>query len=395
MDQTNQLRQLIRESIQDYIREVEQSAGIAAQEAKIRACEESIAIREKKVALEGIDETMHEMIDQSKINLIKKEIKDLQKYLAKATKTLEKMKDKAEGKTTKKDTEETTDEGIIDEVSIDDEAGPKLEELTPEESEELRKKAEAYDKEYNITNEMLLMQKRAGIISETEYRIKVEEAKKKMTAAQKEKKEDIVKGMKKSKSFGKSKEEKSKMYATATKLATKKTKSLKEEVQALFEDDTLNEELEIGLTDLGDDFTKAIQGIFGDNVKLQDVKVRYRPSTDTGKQPEFTFGATIPSVGDKDNYKGALIYTNFLSDGNGYVGYDNYSKDKETTAKEFNEKLIPVWKKASALVLGNILKNPEELNKATVGSGYKYEEKDLENLKKYVASIPNLAIKNR
>ena len=63
-----------------------------------------------------------------------------------------------------------------------------------------------------------------------------------MTAAQKEKKEDIVKGMKKSKSFGKSKEEKSKMYATATKLATKKAKSLKEEVQALFEDDTLNED---------------------------------------------------------------------------------------------------------------------------------------------------------
>jgi len=45
---------------------------------------------------------------------------------------------------------------------------------------------------------------------------------KKMTSAQKNKKEDIVKGMKKSGGFGKSKEEKSKMYATATKLATKK-----------------------------------------------------------------------------------------------------------------------------------------------------------------------------
>ena len=68
--------------------------------------------------------------------------------------------------------------------------------------------------------ETLHMQKLAGIISETEYKAKVEEAKK-MTAAQKEKKEDIVKGMKKSKSFGKSKDEKAKMYATATKLATK------------------------------------------------------------------------------------------------------------------------------------------------------------------------------
>lgn len=45
---------------------------------------------------------------------------------------------------------------------------------------------------------------------------------KKMTSSQKKKKEDIVKGMKKSNSFGKSKDEKNKMYATATKLATKK-----------------------------------------------------------------------------------------------------------------------------------------------------------------------------
>ena len=44
---------------------------------------------------------------------------------------------------------------------------------------------------------------------------------KKMTKGEKVKKEDIVKGIKKSGSFGKSKEEKGKMYATATKLATK------------------------------------------------------------------------------------------------------------------------------------------------------------------------------
>jgi len=227
MDQINQLKQLIRESIQEYIREVEASGNIAAQEAKIRACEEAIALREKKANMDGLDEAYHDMMDSNKINEIKKEIKELQKYKAKAEKVLDKMKSKTEGKTSKKDEEETTDEGIIDEVSIDEndpESGPQLEEsedLTPEESEELRKKAEAHDKEYSIA-EMLLMQKRAGIISETEYITKLEEAKKKMTAAQKEKKEDIVKGMKKSKSFGKSKDEKSKMYATATKLATDK-----------------------------------------------------------------------------------------------------------------------------------------------------------------------------
>jgi hypothetical protein len=205
MDQTTQLRQLIRESIQEYIREVEASGNIAAQEAKIRACEEAIALREKKANLEGIDETMHEMIDGAKINELKKEIKELQKYKSKAEKVLDKMKTKAEGKMSVKPTE---DEGmmdeVIDEVTIDPPSGPQLEE------------------EDMDIYEVLHMQKLAGILSETDYKAKVEEAEKKMTAAQKEKKEDIVKGMKKSKSFGKSKDEKSKMYATATKLATKK-----------------------------------------------------------------------------------------------------------------------------------------------------------------------------
>jgi len=60
-----------------------------------------------------------------------------------------------------------------------------------------------------------------GLVPEAGQKEMVDE-KKKMTSAQKNKKEDIVKGMKKSGSFGKSKEDKSEMYATATKLATKK-----------------------------------------------------------------------------------------------------------------------------------------------------------------------------
>ena len=153
-----QLRQLIKESIQEYIREVEASGNIAAQEAKIRACEEAIALREKKANLEGIDETMHEMIDGAKINELKKEIKELQKYKSKAEKVLDKMKTKAEGKMSAKSTE---DEGmmdeVIDEVTIDPHAGAQLEAETEQ------------------VYEMLLMQKRAGIISETEYKAKLEE----------------------------------------------------------------------------------------------------------------------------------------------------------------------------------------------------------------------------
>jgi hypothetical protein len=92
------LRTLIKESIQEYIREVETSGNIAAQEAKISACEEAIAIREKKANMEGLDEAYHDMMDSAKMNEIKKEIKELQKYKAKAEKLLEKMKAKAEGK---------------------------------------------------------------------------------------------------------------------------------------------------------------------------------------------------------------------------------------------------------------------------------------------------------
>jgi hypothetical protein len=183
------LRQLIRESIQEYIREVETSGNVAAQEAKIRACDEAIALREKKINLEGLDEAYQDMIDEAKKKNLEKEIKELQKYKKKAEKILEKMKSKAEGKTTKKDEAETTDEGIIDEAGIDEvnideytadpASGPELEEDQLDEA--------------------------------------------KMSKKEKEKKEDIVKSMKKSKSFGKSKEEKAKMYATATKLATKES----------------------------------------------------------------------------------------------------------------------------------------------------------------------------
>jgi hypothetical protein len=205
MDQTTQLRQLIRESIQEYIREIDEAGNRAALEAKMTKTQEAIDSRKKKLNMEGLDEAYHDMMDKGKMKEMTSEIKMLEKSLAKYGKMLEKMDTKNAPKMEEMEDKDVEEE-MIDEVSIDEndpESGPQLEEETEQ------------------IYEMLLMQKRAGIISETEYKAKVEEAKK-MTAAQKEKKEDIVKGMKKSKSFGKSKDEKSKMYATATKLATKK-----------------------------------------------------------------------------------------------------------------------------------------------------------------------------
>ena len=153
---TTALRQLIKESIQEYIREVETSGNIAAQEAKIRACEEAIALREKKANMEGLDEAYHDMMDQSKLGELQKEIKELQKYKLKTERLLEKMKSKG-GKDKKEDTEEgralVNQEGAVDEVNIDEmdpATGPQLEEDSLNES-------------------FLHMQKLAGLITETQY----------------------------------------------------------------------------------------------------------------------------------------------------------------------------------------------------------------------------------
>ena len=232
-----QLIHLIRESINEYIREIDEAGNVAALEAKMNKTQEAIELREKKMNMEGIDEAYHDMIDKGKMKELSGEVKALKKSLAKYEKQLEKLKNKGSKAEKVEDTEEKE---IVDEVAIDENMEDSPYELRKkdkdmkfrfnygmedfeEEAEEEPKKDEEKtetDEEMNIY-EMLHMQKIAGILSETEYKAKVEEAKK-MTAAQKEKKEDIVKGMKKSKNFGKSKDEKAKMYATATKLATKK-----------------------------------------------------------------------------------------------------------------------------------------------------------------------------
>lgn len=158
-----QLIHLIRESINEYIRDIEESGNMAATEAKMKACQEAIELREKKMNMEGIDEAYHDMIDKGKMKELSGEVKALKKSLAKYEKQLEKLKNKGSKAEKVEDTEEKE---IVDEVKIDEndpENGPQLEEKTET------------DEDMNIY-EMLHMQKIAGIISETEYKAKVEEA---------------------------------------------------------------------------------------------------------------------------------------------------------------------------------------------------------------------------
>ena len=153
----------------------------------------------------------------------------------------------------------------------------------------------------------------------------------------------------------------------------------------------LNEEYT--LQDLGPDFERTAKEIFGDTVKIQDIKATYRPSTDTGSKPHLYMNVTIPSVGDKDSYKGVLAGVGFWDkEGKGEVYLSNYSKDKQATAEEFKTKLTPALKKAAMVLLGKLVKNPEALTQATVGLGYKYEEKDQADLDSYIPQIPNLPV---
>lgn len=154
----SKLIQLIRESINDYIREIDEAGNVAALEAKMGKTKEAIELREKKMNMDGLDEAYHDMLDKGKMKELSNEVKALKKSLAKYEKQLEKLKSKGE-KAPKAEKEEEKE--IVDEVVIDEnnpENGPQLE-----------------DEGMDIY-ETLYMQKLAGIISETEYKAKVEEA---------------------------------------------------------------------------------------------------------------------------------------------------------------------------------------------------------------------------
>jgi len=163
---STELRQLIRESINEYIRDIDEAGTKAGLQAKIEATEGAISKREKMANMEGIDEAYHEMLDKGKMKEIGSEVKALKKSLDKLKKQLDKLNSKG----TKTEKPESEDKEIVDEVEIDEtfpESGAQLEEKDMEENMD----------EMDIY-EMLHMQKLAGIISESEYNAKVEEVEK-------------------------------------------------------------------------------------------------------------------------------------------------------------------------------------------------------------------------
>ena len=150
------LRQIIRESIQNYIREIDEVAEVAATEARIRKMEEAIEERKNLINMEGLEETMHKMIDKKKIKEIEKEIKHLEKSLEKYKKQLEKMQNKGK-KSEESESEETKE--MVDEMASD--IKDNMEENYMEE-------------EKPLNESFLYMQKLAGVITEAQYKAKMQ-----------------------------------------------------------------------------------------------------------------------------------------------------------------------------------------------------------------------------
>ncbi len=196
------LKQLITESVNEYLREIEEAGNNEAIQRKIERCEEAIAVRESKINKEGIEEAMHDMIDPKKIKELQKEVKVIEKTLKKYQKQLEKLKLKnkhvgAEEESTEdstKEKEEIIDEnmedmedmeynmGMKDNIGMDDDDEEKYDADNDQtddgsygaEGNLVDPEREIERVEYNRVDESFLyMQKLAGIITEGQYRAKL------------------------------------------------------------------------------------------------------------------------------------------------------------------------------------------------------------------------------
>lgn len=143
------LRSLIRESINEYISKIDEEGNTAMYAAKKAACEEAIRVRKEK--LERIDESedLKDMVHPDKIKEIQKEIKDLENYHRKVEKLEEKARNKGKKKEVTTDAETDKEEKAVDENDVLDEMDIDMDSDTKEEA---------------LNESFIRMQKIAGII---------------------------------------------------------------------------------------------------------------------------------------------------------------------------------------------------------------------------------------
>jgi len=186
----NRLRSIIRESISNNLKEIEDVAENAAMEAKLQAYTEAIEKVNNKINTAESLEEMQELVDPAKLNELKKHLKLLEKSKEKLEKVKAK-KNKGKEVVTDEPVEEGNPDFYNDEMKLnidnkdkddDDfyEKEMKLNvdevDLSDEEKEELRKKAEQNPSqalpERTLNEAFLKMQKLAGVITEAQYNLK-------------------------------------------------------------------------------------------------------------------------------------------------------------------------------------------------------------------------------
>ena len=160
----NRLRSIIKESISNNLKEIEDAAENAAMEAKLNAYTEAIDKVNKKIETAESLEEMQELVDPAKLNELKKHLKLLEKNKVKLEKLQEK---KNKGKKV------VTDEPVED-AEVEEGAGPGgtnynsgdgIENINGEEGD-----VDFSTDEENALNESFLkMQKLAGVITEAQY----------------------------------------------------------------------------------------------------------------------------------------------------------------------------------------------------------------------------------
>jgi hypothetical protein len=164
----NRLRSIIRESINNNLKEIEDIAENAAMEAKLQAYTEAIEKVNKKIETAESLEEMQELVDPAKLNELKKHLKLLEKNKAK----LEKLQEKKN-----KNRKVVTDEPVED-AEVEEGAGPGGTNYNMGDDAANVNYEEGGDPDFYVDEEVALnesflkMQKLAGVITEAQYNSK-------------------------------------------------------------------------------------------------------------------------------------------------------------------------------------------------------------------------------
>ena len=160
----NRLRSIIRESISNNLKEIEDVAENAAMEAKLNAYTEAIDKVNKKIEMAESLEEMQELVDPTKLNELKKHLK-----------TLEKSKEKLEKVKAKKNKKKVVTDEPVEDTEVEEGAGPGStnynmgDDIANINGEEGDVDFSTDEENAAINESFLKMQKLAGVITEAQY----------------------------------------------------------------------------------------------------------------------------------------------------------------------------------------------------------------------------------